>query len=171
MLIALNATRGRAKLFPVLQRSTFATRRPRLLLDRGDDVLGSLGYAELNHGLGLDLDRRAGLRVAANAGLALCLDEAADARDDEYPVLLGLLDGRFGECVEEGADLLVGEFQLLRHHADQGCLGQSSCHFVFPPMFCAYARIRVAWETPVWVVPAEELRLDKMDNVCANLQC
>jgi hypothetical protein len=43
-----------------------------LLLDRRDHVLGSLGYAELHHRLGLDLDGRAGLRVAAYAGLALC---------------------------------------------------------------------------------------------------
>src|SRR6202047_3878466 len=136
---------GKSLALPHSATLDFATRRPSLLLDRGDDVLGSLGYAELHHGLGLDLDRRAGLRVAANAGLALSLDEAADARDDEYPILLGLLDGCLGECVEEGADLLVGELEFFRHETDEGCLGQSSCHSVFPPMFCACAHIRVAW--------------------------
>src|SRR5579862_7107947 len=129
-----------------------------LLLDWSDDVLGSLGYAELHDGLGLDLDGRAGLRVAANAGLALCLYETADSRDDEYPVLLCLFDGGLGEQVEEGANLLVGEFELFSHVTDQGCLGQSSCHCV-------------SSVTPVWVLPVEEKRVDNYDNVSANLQC
>jgi hypothetical protein len=64
-----------------------------LLLGGRDDVLGGLGHAELDHGLGLDLDGCAGLGVAADAGLALCLYEAADAGDNEDAVLLGFLDG------------------------------------------------------------------------------
>jgi len=38
-------------------------------------------------------------------------------------------------------------------------------------MCAAMGTLIVAWVTPVGVVPAEEMRLDNLDNVCANLQC
>ena len=78
----------------------------KLLLGRSDDVLGGLGHAELDNGLGLDLDGRAGLGVAANAGLALCLYQAADAGNHEYAVLLGFLDGGLRQKIQKGRDLL-----------------------------------------------------------------
>src|SRR6185312_16782583 len=62
-----------------------------LLLGRSDRVLRGLGDAELDDGLGLDLDGLAGLGVAADAGLALRLDELAESGDGELAVLLGLL--------------------------------------------------------------------------------
>src|SRR5690242_13587276 len=74
----------------------------RLLLYRGDDVLGRLGHAELHDRLGLDLDGLPGLRVAADAGLPLCLHQASDAGDHEDTVLLGFLDGGLRQQVEEG---------------------------------------------------------------------
>src|SRR3984885_2723884 len=102
-----------------------------LLLGGGNDVLCSLGYAELDDGLGLDLDGLTRLRVAADAGLALCLDEAADAGDDEDTVLLGFLDGGLGEQVKEGRGLFVGEFELLCQAPGKSCLGKSRCHVMF----------------------------------------
>ena len=45
----------------------------RLFLRRRDAVFRCLGHAELDHGLGLDLDRFAGLRIATHACLALSL--------------------------------------------------------------------------------------------------
>ena len=68
-----------------------------LLLRRRDCVLGSFGDAELDHGLGFDLDGLAGLGVASEAGLAICLDQFSDAGDGELAVLLGLLDGRLSQ--------------------------------------------------------------------------
>jgi protein-S-isoprenylcysteine O-methyltransferase Ste14 len=84
-----------------------------LLLRWGDRVLGGLGHAELDHRLGLDLDGFAGLRVASDAGLALRLHQAADAGNHKYAVLLGFLDGRLCQKVQEGCHLLVGQFQFL----------------------------------------------------------
>src|SRR5580692_9336979 len=61
--------------------------RQKLLLYGSDDVLGGLGHTELDNCLGLDLDGCASLWVAANAGLALCLHETADAGDHEDAIL------------------------------------------------------------------------------------
>ena len=44
-----------------------------LFLRRRDAVFRCLGHAELDHGLGLDLDRFAGLRITTDARLALSL--------------------------------------------------------------------------------------------------
>src|ERR1700677_2691483 len=84
------------------------TLREELLLWRRDNVLGGLGHAELHHGLGLDLDGLAGLRVAAHASLALGLHQTADTGDYEHPALLGLLDGGLRQQVKESCGLLVG---------------------------------------------------------------
>src|ERR1039458_3018642 len=103
---------------------------PGLLLWRSDGVLGDLGDAELDHGLGLDLDRLAGLRVAAHARLAFRLHQFADAGNGELAVLLGLFDGHFSEQFQAGGCLLVGDFELLRHGANENGLGHSFCHNV-----------------------------------------
>ena len=102
-----------------------------LLLRRGDHVLGGLGHAELDHRLGLDLDGLAGLGVAAHARLAIRLDQAADAGDYEYAVLLGFLDGGLRQQLQARGGLLVGDLQLLGHMPHQGCLGHSCCHAMF----------------------------------------
>src|ERR1700734_4440229 len=78
-----------------------AAGRRKLLLDRSDGVLGDLGDAELDHGLGLDLDGLAGLGVATEASLALCLHQLADAGNGELAILLGLLDGGLSEGLEK----------------------------------------------------------------------
>src|SRR5664279_5408031 len=125
-----NSGQARGKLKGGSSRaSPFVLQWGKLLLGGGNDVLGSLGYAELDNGLGLDLDGRAGLRVAADAGLALCLYEPADAGDDKYAVLLGFLDGGLSQQVQEGSRLLVGEFHLLGEMPCECGLRQSSCHY------------------------------------------
>src|SRR5579862_4327608 len=101
---------------------------PELLLRRRDCVLGGLRDAELHDGLGLDLDLFAGLRVAAHAGLALCLHEAAEARNHEYAVLLGFLDRGVREQIQESSGLLVCELGLLCESTDQSGFGHCCCH-------------------------------------------
>src|ERR1035441_2950108 len=78
----------------------FDSHTTNLLLRWGDHVLGGLGHAELDYGLGLDLDGCAGLGVAADARLALRLDEPADAGDDENAVLLGFLEIGRASCTQ-----------------------------------------------------------------------
>src|SRR5664279_4466103 len=125
-----NSGQARGKLKGGSSRaSPFVLQWGKLLLGGGNDVLGSLGYAELDNGLGLDLDGRAGLRVAADAGLALCLNEPADAGDDKYAILLGFLDGGLSQQVQECSGLLVGEFHFLGKMPCECGLGQSSCHY------------------------------------------
>src|SRR2546426_2149985 len=51
---------------------------------REGGVLEGLGSAQAHHGLGLDLDGLAGLRVAAHARLAVGFHRAADIGDDEF---------------------------------------------------------------------------------------
>jgi hypothetical protein len=106
--------------------------RAELFLYGCDGVLRDLGDAELDHGLGLDLDGLAGLGVATEASLALSLDELADAGDGELAVLLGFLDGGLSERFEESGGLLVGELELLCEQADERCLCHSLCHCVSP---------------------------------------
>src|SRR5580692_2065377 len=97
-----------------------------------DRVLGGLGDAELHHGLGLDLDRFAGLRIASHAGFAVRLHQAAQSRHDEHAVLLRLFDGGIGQVLQERRRLLVVEFILLRQKADELRFSQTRCH-VLPP--------------------------------------
>src|SRR5262245_65068479 len=60
---------------------TRGPRKTRNLLQ--DGVFQSLGRAQTHHGLCLDLDCFAGLRIAAHARLAVRLDHAPDSRDYE----------------------------------------------------------------------------------------
>src|SRR6201994_3089177 len=73
------------------RRTVSGISNPLLLLRRRDRVLRRLRHAELHHGLCLDLDRLARLRIAAHARLALCLHQSAQSRDHEYAVFLGIL--------------------------------------------------------------------------------
>src|SRR5580704_9295720 len=59
-----------------------------LRLFGSDCVLGSLGDAELYHGLGLDLNGLAGLRIASDAGFAVRFHQPAEAGHNEHAVLL-----------------------------------------------------------------------------------
>jgi hypothetical protein len=113
----------RASWNPVLRRF--------LLLDGCDCVFCGLGDAELNNGFGFDLDGFASLGVAAGAGLALCLDEAAETGDNKNAVFLGFLDGGFGEQVKEGDGLLAGELEFFGHLADECGFGKCCCHKMF----------------------------------------
>ena len=124
----------------------------KLFLRWGDGVLRGLGHAELHYRLGLDLDGLAGLRIAPDARLALCLYKAADAGDYEDAVLLGFLDGGLRQQVQEGRRLLVSEFLLLCHVPREGGLGHSSSHAIFlllgaplgPPVLPVVARVSYA---------------------------
>src|SRR5271155_3820494 len=72
--------------------------RTELLQDR---VFESLGCAKANHGLGLDLDRFACSRVAAHARLAVRLDGAAQAGDDEFSCAFGFFHSELEKFIEE----------------------------------------------------------------------
>src|SRR5262249_37026996 len=87
-------------------------REPRLLLAE-DGVFGSLGHAELHHALGWDLDRFAGLRIAAHASLAICQDKFSDAWHDED--ILRFPIGQSGKVVQSLDARLLGEPSLLGH--------------------------------------------------------
>src|SRR3981081_1436245 len=63
------------------------------LLLGGDCVFRGLGDEELPHGLRLDLNGLAGLRIASYAGLAVRLHQTAETGDDKHTVLLGFFDG------------------------------------------------------------------------------
>src|SRR5580698_10667616 len=103
-----------------------------LRLLRSDRVLRGLGDAELHHGLGLDLDGFAGLRIPSHAGFAVGLHQAAQSGDNEHAVLLRLFDSRIGQVLQERRGLLVVEFILFRQKADELRFGQTRCH-VLPP--------------------------------------
>src|ERR1700723_4739476 len=101
-----------------------------------DRILGGLGDAELHHGLGLDLDRFAGLRIASHAGFTVRLHQAAQSRHDEHAVLLRLFDGGIGQVLQERRRLLVVEFILLRQKADELRFSQTRCHVIPPRKKC-----------------------------------
>ena len=92
--------------------------------------LAALATRNFTTVLALILMACAGLGVAADARLALCLHETADAGNYEDAVLLGFLDGGFRQQVKEGRGLLVGQFELLGQLPREGGLGQSSCHCI-----------------------------------------
>src|SRR6267378_6979641 len=79
-----NATKLKAG----LSRPSESISTPTLRLLRSDCVLGSLGDAELHHGLCLDLDGFAGLRIASDAGLAVRFHQPAEAGHDKHAVFL-----------------------------------------------------------------------------------
>src|SRR5208282_73675 len=95
------------------------------LLLGGDRILGSLGDAEFHHGLRLDLDRFAGLRIPSNAGFAMRFHQTAEARHNEHAVLLGFFHGDISELLQEQRRSLVGKFSFLRQMTDELSLGQT----------------------------------------------
>src|SRR6266852_8395779 len=112
-------TKGR-----LLSRPFIQNRKRKLLLGR-DGVLGCFGDAELHHRLGFDLDGFTGLRIASQAGLAMSLHQAAQSRDHEDAILLGLFNGDLGELLKKCCRRLIVALELLRQMADELCLGQT----------------------------------------------
>src|SRR5207302_2682025 len=102
----------------------FAEKEVKLLLG-GDRVLRSFRDAELHDGLRLDLDGFAGLRIAASAGLAVRLHQAAEAGNDENATLLGFRNSCFGEALMERRRGLVWNCSLVGKSANPLCFGQT----------------------------------------------
>src|SRR5262245_1755813 len=82
----------------------------RSLLER--ELLHRLRDAELQHGLGRNLDRLAGLRVAAHTSLALHHHQLADAR--EHETIARLLGSQRRELFEDHRALLLRDLVLVR---------------------------------------------------------
>src|ERR1700722_1852217 len=115
-----------------------------LLSWRRDGVLGSLGHAELDHGLGFDLDGLASLGIAPHPCLPLCLHQPAEPGDDKHAILLRLLHCRLCQQIEKRCGLLVGQLKFFCHCPDQCCLGHACCHSVsFFRLVCSWAHGRV----------------------------
>jgi len=104
--------------------------RERKLLQNG--VFQHLCGAETDDGLGLDLDLFAGLRVATDASLAMSLDNAADAGDDELSGgALGFLHSELVELFKESGDGFLGRAEFLSDmRNDFGLTEWLSCHLV-----------------------------------------
>src|SRR5687767_1842548 len=82
-----------------------------LLLVAENSVLQALREAELAHALGRDLDRFAGLRIAAHPSLAVREHQLAET--GKHETVLGFLRGERERGVEHFADLLLAESGLL----------------------------------------------------------
>lgn len=109
------------------------TRVPARLLE--NRVLESFGGAKANDCLGLDLNRFARGGIAAHARLAMRLDRAPDAGNDELARALGFLNGQIEQLIEKRGDLLfrnglVLGADLVGHVGDDLRLAQRSCHRV-----------------------------------------
>src|SRR5690606_25687982 len=95
-------------------------------------VLGGLGDAELHDGLGRNLNRGAGGRVAALASLAVDLHELAEVTDGEHTVLLDFGEGERVEGVHESGGVLLlhaGLFGKSGKDLSLGQLGHSDVRF------------------------------------------
>ena len=103
----------------------FTQNLKRKLLLGGDGVFGCFRDAELYDRLGLDLDRFTSLWIAPQAGLAMSLHQAAQSRDYEDPVLLGLFNSDIGQLLEKCCGGLVVGLEFLRQMADELRLGQT----------------------------------------------
>jgi hypothetical protein len=97
-----------------------------------DGVFQHLGRPQTDDGLGLDLDRFAGLGIAAHARFAMCLYNAADAWDDELArAALGFFHRELVQLVEESHNGLLGRahfFCDVGH--DLGLAQWLGCHLV-----------------------------------------
>src|SRR5579863_4146209 len=104
-----------------------SNQKSKLLLGR-DRVFRGFGDAELHDRLGLDLDRFAGLGIAAHAGFAVRLHQAAETGNDEDAVLLGFFDSGVREMLQERRRGFVGELSLLGELPDQLSFCQTCSH-------------------------------------------
>src|SRR5215831_7522619 len=100
-------------------------RATRELLLGSDRVFRRFRDAELDHGLGLDLNGFTGLGIAAHAGFAMRLYQAAESGHHEDTVFLGLLDRGVGQGLEEGAGGFVVGLKFLGQVADELSLGHA----------------------------------------------
>src|SRR5262249_18313515 len=102
----------------------------KLLQDR---VLLPLSWAEANNRLGFDLDLFAGLRIAADARLAVRLHTAANPRNDDLPgAALGFLHRQLVQLFKEKSRLLLRSAEFLRNMSNNLRLAEwLSCH-----LFC-----------------------------------
>src|SRR5467141_1946365 len=71
-----------------------------------------LGGAELYHGLRLNLDGLASLRIASDTRLAMRLHQPAQAGHHEYAVLLGFFDGGISQLFQEQRCSFIVELGL-----------------------------------------------------------
>ena len=86
-------------------------------------------HPEFHHGLGGDLDGFAGLRIAADARLALLLHELPDAGEGELSVFLHFAESDLGNDVEEKCGGLTIGFGLLGDELKEGGFGILLCSF------------------------------------------
>src|SRR5258707_12764816 len=103
--------------------------RPQLLQNR---ILQSLGRPQTNHGLGLDLDGFASLRIAAHARLAVRLHNAADSWNDELARgTLGFFHRKLVQLFKKERCLLLRCAELFGDvRNDLGLAEWLSCHLV-----------------------------------------
>src|SRR5271157_727289 len=90
-----------------------------LLLGRDHSVLERFRQTKLHDGLGGNLNRRTGLRIATSTSLALGLHGLAEAGNDKLPSGLALLGRQGDELFHETCrDLLVNSrlFGQMRYH-------------------------------------------------------
>jgi hypothetical protein len=101
----------------------------KLLQDR---ILKSLGRPQTNHGLGLDLDGFASLRIAAHARLAVRFHDAADSWNDELARgALGFFHRKLVQLFKKECRLLLGCAELFGDvRNDLGLAEWLSCHLV-----------------------------------------
>src|SRR5581483_7849031 len=98
------------------------------LLLGSDGVLGGLGDAEFHHRLRLDLDRFAGLRIAANASLAVRLHQASQAGHHEDAVLFGFFNSGIRETLQERRRGFIRNLVLFGELPNQLGFGQTCSH-------------------------------------------
>ncbi len=106
----------------------------RRLLLRQDRVLQLLGDARLDDRLGGDLDRLAGRRVAAHAGLALLHDQLDHPGQHELAGPLQLLLRQRVQLIEELPRLRPLHFEAIREMRKEFGLAHPAglCHRLFP---------------------------------------
>src|SRR5262249_15638148 len=95
---------------------------------RRNSVLRRFGEIKLGRGLGLNLDRFAGLWITPHARLAMYLLQAAQAGNNKYTVLLRLFHRCVGQVLQKRRRGLVVDAHLFRQMTDKLGLGQSCCH-------------------------------------------
>jgi hypothetical protein len=113
------------------RRNRRANHEEKKLLQNG--ILERFRRAQADDGLRLDLDRFTGLGVAAHAGFAMRLDDAAESRNHEFTrAALGFFHGELEELFEEESCGFLGKagfFGEVRN--DLGLAQRLGCHLLF----------------------------------------
>lgn len=76
-------------------------------------VLGSLGNAEFNHGLGWNLDLGARQRIAAHTSGAMLLDQLAQARKGHFTRALYFSISQSGQSIPQSHNVLLAHVRFL----------------------------------------------------------